>query len=240
MASGNGNAQAFFATPNPSYGADIAYRLGPVATPDTVRFTITNAAGDTLATLTGPNTPGVHSVNWNFARRAAPVVPAPLTPSERRDSILKAVRGPKVLDSLKAAGYDSTALARARQLLFPPAQGGGRGGAAGGGGRGGGGRGANAPNCERPLTQWDPFCARPAEPAPTPAGRGGGGGGRGGGPEPANVTKVFDLIGIKIASGGGRGGGGRGGAGGSLAGAGDYLVTMTFKGQSYRQVLHIE
>lgn len=240
MASGNGNAQAFFATPNPSYGADIAYRLGPVATPDTVRFAITNAAGDTLATLTGPNTPGVHSVSWNFARRAAPATPAPLSPSERRDSILKAVRGPKVLDSLTTAGYDSTALSRARTLLFPPAPGGGRGGAASGRG-GGGGRGASAANCERPLTQWDPFCARPAEPAPTPAGRGGGagGGGRGGGPEPANVVKIFDLVGIKVTGAGGRGGG-RGGAGGSLAGAGDYLVTMTFKGQSYRQVLHIE
>ncbi len=237
MASGNGNAQAFFATPNPSYGADLSYRIGPVASPDTVRFVISNAAGDTLATLTGPSTPGVHNVNWNFAMRAAAATPAPLSPSERRDSILKAGRGPKVLDSLKAAGYDTTALARARTLLFPPAAG-GRGGAAGGrGGRGG--RGGNPANCERPLTQWDPFCARPAEPAPAPAGRGGGGGGRGGA-EPANVVKVFDLIGIKVAGGGGRGGGGGFRGGGNLAGAGDYLVTMTFKGKSYRQVLHIE
>jgi hypothetical protein len=59
------------------------------------------------------------------------------------------------------------------------------------------------------------------------------------------VTKIFDLIGIKVVAGGSRGGGGggggRGGAGGGgTAGAGDYLVTMTFKGKSYRQVLHIE
>jgi photosystem II stability/assembly factor-like uncharacterized protein len=240
MASGNGNAQAFFGVSNPAYGAELMYRLTTRA--DSVRFLVSNAAGDTLATLNGPGTPGLHSVSWNFAMRAPAAAPAPQSPSERRDSILRYVRGPVVLDSLARAKYDSAALARARQLLFPPeTPAGGRGAIGGRGGGGGGGGRGNAANCERPLTQWDPFCARPAEAA---AGRGGGGGGgRGGGPEPASVTRIFEIIGIPIPSGrGGFAGGGFGGrgGGGGTAGTGDYLITMTVDGKSYRQVLHVE
>jgi hypothetical protein len=91
---------------------------------------------------------------------------------------------------------------------------------------------------------WDSFCARPAEVAPRGGGANGEGAGGGpGGPESANVIKIFEIIGIKPPAGGrgGRGGGGGGrGGGGSLVGTGDYLVTMTVGGHSYRQTLHVE
>ena len=244
MEPGNGNAQAFFSVPNPPYGADIDYWLGSGAGHDAVHVEVMNAAGDTVAALTGPGGPGVHSVSWNFQMRAAatPAPPAPLSPSERMDSILRAARAPQVIDSLRKAHYDSTALAQADALLNPPAAGrGGRGARGGGGGGGGGGRGGRGEaNCDRPLTQWDPFCARPAE--GNPAGRGGrGGGGFGRGAVPDDVQKIFDIIGMHVPTAGGRGGfgGGRGGFG-SLAGTGDYLVTMSVGGQTYRQTLHVE
>jgi hypothetical protein len=187
-------------------------------------------------------------VTWNFAARAAtPVVP-PLSTSERRDSILKAVRAPQVLDSLTKAKFDSVAIARAKVLLAPaPAGGPPLGGRAGGGGGRGGGVA-----CERPLFQGDQFCARPAEGAVQGGGGRGGadpaadpfGGGRGGGgPESAAVQKIFQLIGLRVPGGGGRGGGGGGrggGGGGNIVGTGEYLVTMTVGGQTYRQVLKVE
>src|SRR5207302_1955038 len=181
MQEGNGNAQAFFATPSPTYGADITYRLAAAVT-DTVRVRVFNAAGDTVAIINGPNSAGLHTVSWNFARRAAAATRPALSPSEKRDSILRAARAPVVLDSLGKAGYDTLAISCSRYLLQPAeslvaqalaAGRGGRGGAggppagcgiAGFGGGGGGGRGGRgAANCERPLTQWDPFCARAAE-----------------------------------------------------------------------------
>ena len=144
MASGNGNAQAFFAVPSPTYGADISYRLG-AAVSGTPRVIITNVAGDTLANLPAASGAGVHTVTWNFRSTARPAAAAaPLSPSEKRDSVIKAARATPVLDSLVKAGYDSTAIARAKQLLNPPAGGGGFGG------RGGGRRG----RCWRTRGAW--------------------------------------------------------------------------------------
>ncbi len=242
-AQGNGNAQQFFSVASPPYGAEISYRLATAAS-GPVRIFVSDARGDTLATLNGSGTAGVHTVVWNFqgARRVAPVVEM-LSASERRDSILKAVRAPMVLDSLKKAGFDTVAVARVRTLLSAtaPAPQGGRGG---GGGGGGGGRGTI--NCDHPMTQWEPFCARPGE-GEAGGGGGGGGFGRGGaGPESANVVKIYGIIGLKAPGGGGRGGGGGGGRGGAagrgsvVAGTGEYLVTMTVGGQTFKQVLKVE
>ncbi len=237
---GNGNAQAFFSVPSPTYGAEISYRLGAGAPAGGVRIYVSDARGDTIATLNGAGGPGVHTAIWNYqgARRVAPVVES-LSPSERRDSILKAVRAPMVLDSLKKAGFDSTAVARVRTMLAAGPAAAGFGGRGGGGG--GGGRGAGAA-CERPMTQWEPFCARPGE--GEAGGGGGGGGGRGAAnPESADVIKIFGIIGMKPPAGGG-GRGGRGGGGGArgavVAGSGEYLVTMTVGGQTYKQVLRVE
>lgn len=235
-ASGNGNGQAFFATPNPNYGASISYRVtGPGG--QGARISIIDAQGDTLQTLTGPGTPGLHTVTWSYGITPRPQPRAALSPSEKRDSILRAVRGPVVLDSLAKAKYDSTALVAARALLNPPAGGGFPGGFPGGGG--GGGRGGGAA-CERPLSQWEPFCARPAEAAPGRGAGGGGGGGRGGGAPTPAVLKVFQLIGVSVPGGGGGGRGGFGGGGGRTANTGDYMVILQIGNTVQKQKLHVE
>ena len=243
-ASGNGNAQLFFATPSPQYGANIQYRIA-TAQSGSARIFITDVTGDTIANLTGPASAGLHTVTWGFngSRRvqAAPVVQSP---AQRRDSILRAARVPHVLDSLQKAKYDTVALARARELLMPAEAGAGAGGRGGRGGGGGGGGGRGSQTCHMPLSQWDEFCARPAEAS------GGGGGGRGFGgpvgPESERVRRIYDIIGLKLAGGGGRGGGGggRGGFGGGAgfftAGTGDYLVTLVVGGQTEKQTLRVE
>ena len=252
-ASGNGNAQLFWAAPSAPYGAQISYRLGS-AQQGTARVLITDVMGDTIANLTGPGAAGVHTVTWGYAgTRRVPVPAVVRSPSERRDSIVRAVRVPHVLDSLQKAKYDSASLARARELLQPPAAAalpaGGRG--AGGEGAPGGGRGGAA--CHMPTTQWEPFCPRPGEAAAGGAGAGPAGGGRGAGgaigPESERVRRVFDIIGLRFAGAGGRGGGGggRGGFGGGTpgvqnftAGTGDYLVTLVVGGQTLKQKLRVE
>lgn len=238
-ASGNGNAQGFFATPNPAYGANISYRITQAGSP--ARISVLNAVGDTISTITGPGSVGLHTVTWNFGIAGPAPARAPLSPSEKRDSILRAVRMPQVLDSLTTAKYDSTALALAKQLLNPPA--------GGGNFRGGGGavRAAAGP-CERPLTQWDPFCARPAEATPRP------GGAAAGGPNLAElqqraqqlqnaasnpaVRKVFELIGLPLPAQG-RGFGAFGG-GGRTATTGDYGVVLQIGNTIQKTTLRIE
>jgi photosystem II stability/assembly factor-like uncharacterized protein len=248
-ASGNGNAQNFFATQNPPYGAAITYRVTQPGS-QAARISIVGATGDTLSTLTGPGGVGTHTVTWGFATAGAPQPRPALSASEKRDSILRAVRAPQVFDSLTKAKYDSTALALAKQMVNPPTAGlnfGGRGG--GGGGRGAGGA------CERPLTQWEPFCARPAEAAPTPARGGGGGGGEGiaqlqeraaqlqnAASNPA-VQRIFALIGLPMPAQGGRGGGGGGFGGlggGGTATTGDYGVVLQVGGTVMKQKLRVE
>jgi hypothetical protein len=173
---GNGYGQSDMTYANPPYGTDIVYRLGS-ASSGNVRLIVSNVSGDTIATLNGPGGAGVHHVTWNF-QEAQRRVAAELSPSQRRDSILLRTRAPFVLDSLAKAGYDTSALRQARAqvalLVNPPAAG------AAFGGRGGGGRGgAGGQSCEHPTTEWETFCARPAE-QPANAGRRGGGGGFGG------------------------------------------------------------
>jgi len=270
---GNGYGQAIMTFANPPFGADIVYRLGSAAS-GPVRLIVSNVAGDTIATLNGPSSAGVHRVTWNFqeaARRRA----AELSPSQRRDSILLHTRAPAVLDSLTKANYDTAAIRAVRaqvNLLSRP------GGVPAFGGRGGGGRGgAGGQACEHPTTMWEQFCARPGESA---GGRGGGGGGAFGGLDSATaaaiappasaaggraaggrggrggrnaqqgamgdqgldpVARIWTLIGMPAPVLGGRGGGGGfGGGAANLANTGDYLVTMTVNGQTYKQTLRVE
>ena len=63
---------------------------------------ITDAKGDTVRTLTGPATAGLHRVTWDF--RGRPAAARPLSPSQLRDSILTARRMTFVFDSLEKAG----------------------------------------------------------------------------------------------------------------------------------------
>jgi hypothetical protein len=205
---GNGYAQSEMTYANPPYGADIVYKLAASA-PGNVTLIVSDVSGDTLARLTGPGGAGVHHVTWNYAMAPRRGERTELSPSQRRDSILLRTRAPMVLDSLQKAGFDTAAIRQVRAqvnvLVNPPAGGlaalGGRGG--GGGGRGGAGGQA----CEHPTTQWEQFCARPAEQA---GGRRGGGGGAAFGVDsataaafnPPNVTGVA----APAAGRGGRGG----------------------------------
>ena len=56
------------------------------------------------------------------------------------------------------------------------------------------------------------------------------------------IGRIWALIGMQAPTLGGRGGGGGGfgGGGGSLANTGDYLVSMTVNGQTYKQLFRVE
>jgi len=258
---GNGYGQSEMTYANPPYGADIVYRLGSGA-PSNVKLIVSDIAGDTLASLNGPGGAGVHHVSWNF-QSTPKKTNAPLSPSQHRDSVLLAVRAPMVLDSLQRAGYDTASIRVARAqvnfLVHPPA--------AGAGGRGGRGGAAGGQNCEHPTTQWEQFCARPAE---QPAGRRGGRGFAGMDsataaaltpPEPSApaagrgrgraqgamgdqaldpIQRIWQLIGMNAPVIGGRGGGGFGGPAQNTANTGDYLVTMVVNGQTLKQTFRVE
>src|SRR6478672_876222 len=175
---GNGYAQAEMTYANPPFGADIVYRLAAGA-PGNVRLVVSDVAGDTLASINGPGGAGVHHATWNF-QMTRPRTAAELSPSQRRDSILLRARAPQVLDSLQKAGYDTAAIRVVRQqvaVMTNPQQAAGLAAGGRGGGGGGGRGGAGGQACEHPTTQWETFCARPAE--STGGRRGGGGGGAG-------------------------------------------------------------
>ena len=87
------NGDLMFRTPNPPYGTMLSYYLGNAAGGD-VKLTVSDDAGKVMRTLTGPSTPGLHSVQWDLETDAAkaqlapgvaPVRdPAAVTPSERQ------------------------------------------------------------------------------------------------------------------------------------------------------------
>ncbi|MYC00261.1 MAG: hypothetical protein F4X60_17155, partial [Gemmatimonadetes bacterium] len=144
-----------------------------------VEITVTDADGEVVQTLSGPAGAGLHTVTWNLRGPAAE--PEPLSPSERRDSILVAERARVVADSLIEAGWDEAPLRRMVGLFTgessPQAVFGGFGGGFGGGG--GQGRDPEA------------FRERPGESM-----RGGGrrGGGGRGAPNFNQMRQLADLI----------------------------------------------
>lgn len=234
---GESTGNMIFEAQNPTYGADLWYRVAQAGGP--ARLVIQNAAGDTVQTLTGPGTAGLHRVTWNFQGRAAPR-PA-LTGAALRDSINQARRQARVFDSIAAA--DSTMKPTVEMMRRAMAQ-----GAAGmqnmarqlmGGGAGGGLAGGFGGGPQR----WN---ERPAEQA-VPAGGQGGGGGRGG-MNPAALAqatgidqeKAFAVIQALGLMGGGGGGGGAFGGAVPTATTGDYLVTLRVGEQTLKQTLRIE
>jgi hypothetical protein len=220
---------------------------------------IADAAGDTVAVLNGPAVPGLHKVYWNFRGRATPVRVA-LGPSQLRDSTNVARRVTAIFDSVGRAGTVPQASLDRMKTALLSGNIGAAGGRGGGGGGGGGGRGAAVPSgwVDRPgegeivggrgggragggAGAADPFAEFPGgaealaillrpRGAPAFTGRGGGAG------EIAQRLSAFTGGG-----GGGRGGGGGfGGGAAPLAPPGDYLVTLSVGGQTYRQKLRVE
>lgn len=258
---GNGHGQHPLVIPAPQYGAQITYRVGAgVSGPAAIA--VSDASGETIFQANGPASPGIQSVFWPYSVTRRPSSePRVLSPAERRDSILMNVRAPMVLDSLRRIGYDTTAIATVRRAIdaarsgAPPALGGGRGG----GGRGGAGAVGATATCHHPMTQWDSFCARPVEvpvvggagrggpppaaPAATPPAGGRGGRGAAASAELNPVQRIWGIIGMSPLGGGGGGrggGGGFGGGGGATASTGDYLVTLTIGGQTFKQTFRVE
>ena len=107
----NGPGQQLLQINGPPYGAEIYYRMGTGVT-GPVSFTVSDAAGHSLFQTTGVTTPGLHSVLWGYTGAVGAAAPRAQSPSERMDSLLLHVRAPKVLDSLRAAHYDSVARLR--------------------------------------------------------------------------------------------------------------------------------
>lgn len=227
---GESTGNMIFRAPSPQYGADVWYRVTRSGGP--VRVVIQDVKGDTMATLTGPGAPGVHRVTWNFQGRPAPRVA--LAGAALRDSVLNARRMAAAFDSIEKAG---TVPKPALDMIRRNLEGGTQGmqamarafGFAGGGGGGGG------------QPQPGVWVERPAEQAPPPArGAGGGPGGQGAGAamglDQGDLFTIMRAIGVT----GGGGGGGFGGGGAPIAEPGDYLVSMTVDGQTFRQTLRVE
>ena len=248
---GGGGGQMRFVSNPPPYGAEILYRLATGTVGARARISIVDAAGDTLRTLTGSAAAGLQRVYWPFQGKA----PArrPLSPAQRRDSMVTVQRVDRAIDSLVAnAGASKAALDSAKTTLLG-------GGGFGGGGGGGGGGGLTGP------TGMPPFQARPAEGAVQRApGAGGAGGAAGGGaagravtpptagaeggeaaaqPAQTPTAQLVQALGgfqaIQALTGGG-GGGGFGGGGPPTVEAGDYLVVLEVNGQKLTRKLRVE
>ena len=67
-----------------------------------VSIVIRDEAGDTLSTLNGPGTPGIHRVRWNFRGQTPP--PPPKTPAAVQDSVRAVEKVFVVVDSLVEEG----------------------------------------------------------------------------------------------------------------------------------------
>jgi hypothetical protein len=159
----NFTGNKYFLAQNPTYGAELVYRVTSGAPRDTSRIVVTNIRGDTVRTLNGPAGVGMHRAYWDLRGRPKPLGPAGVRDSiiaarvrRQRDDSLRAARGadttggaPRVLP----AGTDTTAVTAIRggrrgqgtggapgEINLRPAEA-PIGGAAGGGGEGGGGGG---------------------------------------------------------------------------------------------------
>ncbi len=253
---GESVAQQFFQAPSPDYGAQLTYWLpadvaasatsvasdqdgdqGAAASPGrpqrrgpSVSVAILNQGGDTVQTMTGPGTHGLHTVTWNFQRKEEPR--KPLSPSELRDSVRAAARVRQIGDSLVAAGTEKRLVDRAVSRLL-----------SGGSLRGlFGGRGAGSANLAGQT-----FKERPAESAP-PAGTAerpqAEQGQPGGGESPEDMIDVIRTITGKLRDEGLRlprsGRGGFFGGGRAPAPAGDYTVVITAGDKTLTRKLHVE
>ena len=102
--------QQFFRSPSPAYGAEIVYRLttGSTDRRAQTKVVITDVRGDTVRTVNGPASAGLHRVTWGFQGRTPP--PQKLSPSQKRDSTIIVTRIQFVFDSLAKAGMNAQQL----------------------------------------------------------------------------------------------------------------------------------
>ncbi len=265
---GGSTGHKVFRAQSPQYGAEIVYRLarGSSERRARTRIAILDAKGDTVRTLQGPASAGVHRVTWNFAGR--PPAPIALSPSQRRDSAWTVRRIEVVIDSMIKAGGNQQMLTTIKQGLLAGdlqelAQ---RFGFGGGGGGGGGGQAAvraGAAFVERPgeTPARSGLGAGTNAPQQLPAGGEGsdqeatpepglaaqlagllrrpgqtGGGGGGFG----GLNQVVQAIRGPTPPGAGGGGGGFGGGGAPPVQPGDYTVSITVDGKTLTRVLRVE
>lgn len=253
---GGGNGHKRFVANSPQYGAEISYRIAEAQTGKRVQIVITDAAGDTMRTLTGPGAVGVHRVVWDM--RGKRPASRTLSPAERRDSVKSLVRIAQIFDSLQASGMDSSVVRFARTAMLSGRtaelieQFGGGGGGGGGAGFGGGGAAqvAGIPRfTDRPGEGTVGAGARGgrggAAPAAAPAGapaqpvsEAAPGGGVGGPPNAAALQAIFSAFRGMQDSPLGRAA--RGGGGAPLVKTGEYLVTFIYGDERQKQVLRVE
>ncbi|HMA39312.1 MAG TPA: hypothetical protein VKP10_04505, partial [Gemmatimonadales bacterium] len=248
----------WFRAASPAYGAEIAYRLTTGERRTQTKIVITDVRGDTVRTVNGPGGPGLHRATWNFAGPLPQ--PRPLSPSQKRDSVLLTARINVVFDSLAKSGMSTQMLDPIKTaLLAGDVQGLAQRFGFGGGGGGGGGGGAPA---------GGRFVERPGETTPRAPGAAGaaagaqqqeGGEGAADQPDPNFLGTLGQLIRLPSQRGGGGGGGGFGalgfvaqtfgraaGGGGFGGGAtnavqsGNYLVSITVDGKTLSRVLRVE
>lgn len=229
----NGEAvgQKAFRAESAPYGAAVSYRLASGNPRERARLLITNAAGDTMQTLTGPGGAGIHTVYWDFRAKAPR---ATRSPSQLRDSVRFVRRMDVVLDSLAKSGVDTAELTRIRTRIT-----------SGGGGFGGGFGGSGGGNAN-----LGSFAERPAEsPLPRTGGRGAAGargaaarggeraGAEGAAPDPELFRTVSELL---RPEGSGFGAGPFGGGTMTTVPTGDYIVSLTAGGQTMKRTLRVE
>jgi hypothetical protein len=241
---GQNAGQAYWQAPSPAYGAEIAYRIAPgtkLSSP--VRVAILGPLGDTLRAFTNaPNTPGVHRILWDM--RGAPAPAAPLSPAQRRDSILQQQRTIATVDSLIKEGAIpapmgdriKTALTGGPQAMQALV--------ASFGGFGGGGGAPNARGVA-PVVGYPRFQERPGESGAGGAFGGGASGQREGGGEGAatDASQMQSVFGVLQNAFRGRGGLGFGGGGRGIAGlvpTGTYQVAVTIDGKTTKVPLRVE
>ena len=230
--------QELFEGRNAPYGAELAYRLTNGKRGDTVHIVVTDAKGDTVASMRGPGGEGLQHATWDMRGKAPKA--KPLSPAAKRDSIVSARKIDHVLDSLAAAKTaPQPVIDRVKKAI---ASGAGLGELFRRGG-------AGAPPgvfVERPGESPLPRArrgpgalgeARRDTTGAAPARRAGGGAGE----EPPIDQAVLGEIFTALRSSGALPGGGFGRRNQApLVETGDYLVTITANGQTMKQVLRVD
>jgi len=232
----NGDGQNVYTPLTPQYGAEITYRISPPAAgKGPLKIYVQDASGDTIVSMNGSSAAGLQRVVWNYrGTRKLAVVP-PLGPADLRDSVVRVRKTTFVLDSLTKAGWDTAFMRMAHDALSP------------------------APGA--PPVQSNINCGGPPAPGVTSPDRPAEGGivksnsGFGAGCtmtlNGANIdfekyqevqTLINRSINGPVPNNGVVffGGGGNRGTVNFEASTGDYLVSFSLGGKTYKQVLHVD